>query len=92
LCGACWHSLLSASTGATLPDHRAMEYRRLARECLRVSRSMSSEEGRLALVEMARVWARLAEEQGAALQSLPMSENSEPVMQQQEQVRPKKDA
>ena len=40
---------------------------------------------------MARVWTRLAEEQDAAFQPMPMSEGSQPVMQQQEQVQPKKE-
>jgi hypothetical protein len=73
-----------------MPDNRAAEYRRLARDCLQVSKGMSTEEGRAALIEMARVWSRLADEQ-EALQSMPMPEGSQPVMQQQEQVQLKKD-
>ena len=68
-----------------MPDDRATEYRRLARNCLRLLQTFSSEEARAALIEMARVWTRLAEEQ-----PMPMSEGSQPVMQQQEQVQPEK--
>jgi hypothetical protein len=70
-------------------NKRTDEYRRLARECLRVSKTILTEEAKLALIEMARVWTRLADEQDAAL--LPRSEHSQPVMQQQQQMQPKKD-
>jgi hypothetical protein len=79
--------------GATIvADDRVAELRRLASQCLRVSYGMSTEEGRLALIEMARVWSRLADEQeAAALPPAAMPKGSRPVMQQQEQVPPKKD-
>ena len=77
--------------GRRLLNNRATEYRRLARDCLRLLRTFSSEEARAALIEMARVWTRLAEEQDAVFQPMPMSEGSQPVMQQQEQVQPKKE-
>jgi hypothetical protein len=73
-----------------MPDNRASEYRRLARDCLQVAKSMSTEEGRTALIEMARVWSRLADEQ-EVLGQIPMPEDSQPAMQQQAQVQPKKD-
>ena len=79
-----------ASKGRRLPNDRATEYRRLARDCLRLLQTFSNEEARAALIEMARVWTRLAEEQDAAFQPMPMSEGSQPVMQQQEQVQPEK--
>jgi hypothetical protein len=41
---------------------RVDEYRRLAQECLEMSRTIASEETRASLVEMAQVWLRLAEE------------------------------
>jgi hypothetical protein len=63
-----------------LPNERATEYRRLARDCLRLLQTFSNEEARAAVIEMARVWTRLAEQQEA----------SQPVMQQQEQVQPEK--
>jgi hypothetical protein len=59
-------------------DNRAEDYRRLASECLRLVATMSTEEGRRGLIEMARVWTRLAD--GAVT----------PVVQQQQQIQPKK--
>ena len=58
---------------------RADEYRRLAKACLTTARSIANKESRHALVQMAQVWLRLAEEQ------------SPPVTQQQQQPQPKKD-
>jgi hypothetical protein len=72
-------------------NKRADEYRRLARECLRVSKTVATEEAKLALIEMARVWTRLADEQRAALPPILPSRGSQPVMQQQQEVQPKKD-
>jgi hypothetical protein len=45
----------------------AREYRRLAQECRAMARSVSTEEARAALLEMAQVWLRLAEQQEAAI-------------------------
>ena len=42
---------------------RADEYRRLAQECLTIARAVTTEEAKFALIEMARVRARLAEDQ-----------------------------
>jgi hypothetical protein len=72
-------------------ENRASEYRRLARDCLQVAKTVSTEEARLALVEMARVWSRLADEQETAAMPPAPPEGSRPVIQQQEQVHPKKD-
>jgi hypothetical protein len=50
--------------------NRAEEYRRLAQECLTAARTVSTEEARTALIERAKLWFRLAEEQddeGAAI-------------------------
>jgi hypothetical protein len=44
---------------------KADDYRRFARECLAIAQS-SSTHARLTLVEMTRVWMRLADEQDAA--------------------------
>jgi hypothetical protein len=44
---------------------RANEYRRLARECLEMVHTVSTERTRRSLIEMARVWTRLADEQDA---------------------------
>jgi hypothetical protein len=44
---------------------RADDYRRLARECLKLAQTASAEEARLTFIEMARVWTRLVDEQEA---------------------------
>jgi hypothetical protein len=64
---------------------RAVEYRRLAEQCLGLARSVSTEEARVLLVDMTAHWLRLAEEQEDK------SANSEPAAQQQLQVQPKDD-
>jgi len=46
-------------------------YRRLARECLEIAKKVQSEEARLCLLEMARVWARLAEERQELAEEMP---------------------
>jgi hypothetical protein len=62
-------------------ESRADQYRRLAEECLALSRLGFSMHGRLNLLEMARLWTRLADGQDRA----------QPVQQQQVQSRPDKD-
>jgi hypothetical protein len=57
---------------------RAEEYRRLAQQCLDVARTIKSPDGHYTMVQMARTWLRLAEEQERAAQ-------------QQQQVQPKGD-
>ena len=47
---------------------RADEYRRLAKRCLEMMRTVSSPDGRATLVDIAQVWLRLAEEQERAAQ------------------------
>jgi hypothetical protein len=71
---------------------RADEYRRLARECLEMAYTVSIEQSRRSLIEMARVWTRLAEEQDAAFRPN-VSDQSQPVVQQQQQqqIQPKKE-
>lgn len=39
-----------------------VEYRRFARECLDMARTVESPQSRALLMQMAQVWARLAEE------------------------------
>jgi hypothetical protein len=58
-------------------EGRAEEYRRLARDCLALATTIATEEARRALIEMARVWAKLADEVAP------------PLVQQQQQVQPK---
>ena len=69
---------------------RADEYRRLARECLAMAQLMATEETRASLIAMAQAWHRRAYEQEL---SVPPSavEQSQPVIQQQQQVQPKDD-
>jgi hypothetical protein len=62
--------------------NRADEYRRLADECLALFRLGGfSVQGRLNLLEMARIWNRLADEHDRA----------QPVLQQQQQVQSRPD-
>jgi hypothetical protein len=80
-----------------MPDRRSKEsaaeqYRRLAQQCLEMVPHVQEGEGREALIEMARVWLRLAETypednwkpSGA-------TKETQPVVQQQQQVLPKTD-
>ena len=73
---------------------RAEEYRRLAQECLGLTRSLSTKEAQVALVDMAAHWLCLAEEQekGTDIEGpIPPSSaaESQPAAQQQQQVQPK---
>jgi hypothetical protein len=74
---------------------RAEEYRRLARECLALARTLSLETARAALIDRAQGWLRLAEEQEHADASInlppPRAVEDLPVVQQQQQVQPKDD-
>ena len=51
-----------------LMQHWVEKYRELARECLRVASTTITAESRSLLVEMARVWTRLADEQNIRAQ------------------------
>ena len=72
---------------------RAEEYRRVARECLVAARSASTEEARDTLLEMARNWFRLAQEQDDENANVegsvppPAAAESQPVAQQQQQPK-----
>jgi len=74
---------------------RAEEYRRLAQQCLETLRTISNQEARATLVQMAQVWLRLAEEQDAAIPlgaiEQPQSAQPSQPAQQQQQVQPKED-
>jgi hypothetical protein len=65
-------------------DNRAEEYRRLAPECLRLVRTVRREDSGRLLIEMARVWIRLATEHEIPLDP-PTADPSRPVVQQQQQ-------
>jgi hypothetical protein len=70
----------------------ARHYRRLARECLEVAYTFPAGEQRTALLQMAQVWLRLADEYADATVSVrPTIERERPAMQQQQQIQPKKD-
>jgi hypothetical protein len=76
---------------------RAEEYRRLAQQCLETARTISNEEGRATLLQMAQIWQRLADELAGATEQLveatppPATEAAQPPAQQQQQVQPKDD-
>jgi hypothetical protein len=55
-----------------------------------MARSVTTEEARAALLEMAQVWVRLAGQQEAAIPHAGV-EAARPVVQQQQQVQPKDD-
>jgi hypothetical protein len=68
---------------------KAEDYRRRARACLLMAGTIADDETRAALVEMAQVWTRLADEDAAAAPPDTVAE-SPPVMQQQQQIQSKK--
>jgi hypothetical protein len=70
---------------------RAEEYRRLARECLEAARTVQDEDGRTALLQMAQVWSRLADDSGERAPPVPSAEDRPVVQQQQQQIQPKDD-
>ena len=74
---------------------RAEGYRRLAQECLTAARLASTGEARVASLEMARTWFRLAEEQDNESSNIAVPPTapgkSQPAAQQQQQVQPKDD-
>jgi hypothetical protein len=57
---------------------------------MQLAQTMSREDGRAALIHMAQVWLRLAEEQDIWAPPLAVEE-PRPVVQQQQQVQPKDD-
>src|SRR5262245_12557287 len=74
--------------GVTTAD----KYRRRAQACLIAASSASTGEGRFGLIELAKTWLRLAQEQedesaNALSGSTPLS-NRAPVAQQQQQIQP----
>ena len=68
---------------------KAEDYRRRARACLLMAGTISSDETRAALVGMAQVWTRLADEVAAVAPPATVAE-SPPVMHQQQQIQSKK--
>jgi hypothetical protein len=71
---------------ANTADH----YRRLAQECERIAHTHPpGTSSRTSLLEMARMWERLAQEAAAPMTSPRPTEAQQPVVQQQQQVQPK---
>jgi hypothetical protein len=67
----------------------AVRYRRLARECLEVAATFSDGERRDAVLQMAQVWQRLADQHiESASPSFQTRGGEQPTMQQQQQVQP----
>jgi hypothetical protein len=67
-------------------------YRRRARECLEIAPTIQDQDARAALIDMARIWLRLAATYANATASLfPAPETKQPVAQQQQQIQPKND-
>jgi hypothetical protein len=68
----------------------ADEYRRHAQRCLEMARTFGDPNARATLAHMAQAWLRLAER--PVNSRLPTSsEPTRPVVQQQQQLQPKKD-
>ena len=65
-------------------------YRRLAREALETANTVSSEEARAGLIEMAGAWTRLADKLAGDVPS--KTDEPEPAPQPQEQVQPTTDS
>jgi hypothetical protein len=64
-------------------------YHHLAQECLKMAATFPAGEHRDALLQMAQVWQRLADQykDGTPPFSLPAAAAEQPVMQQQQQVQ-----
>jgi hypothetical protein len=61
--GHCHTALIPVDPrGASVTSARAEQYWRLARQCLAMARTVSTEEARAELILMAQTWFRLAEE------------------------------
>ena len=71
----------------------AARYRRLARDCLDIANTFLPGEQRDALLQMAQVWQRLADQYKDSAPPFPLSAAAaeQPVMQQQQQVQPEDD-
>jgi hypothetical protein len=86
-----------SSNGATVvAANREEQYRRLARECLENAQTFPLGKWRTALLQMAQVWQRLADEgnhgpnREVPLRQ-PTTEQIRPAVQQQQQIQPQND-
>ena len=83
--------MLASMGRQVVTRERAEEYRRLAREALATAQTVASDEARNSLIAMAQVWSRLADEQETMPLPPGAANESQPAIQQQQQVQPKKD-
>jgi hypothetical protein len=74
-----------------MSDNPSERYRRLATQCLEVANTFQPSRQRSALLQMAQVWQRLADQYEGSTPpfSLSAAAAEQPVMQQQQQVQPK---
>jgi hypothetical protein len=75
-------------------EGRADEYRRRAQECLEIAPTFNNYQSRNILLQMAQIWLRLAdnyEDAEMAGRAKMAAEESRPVVQQQQQIQPKKE-
>jgi hypothetical protein len=73
---------------------RADEYRRRAQECLEIAPTFRDYQSRNILLQMAQVWLRLADNYEVAEmagRAKVAAEVARPVVQQQQQIQPKKE-
>jgi hypothetical protein len=72
-------------------EHPTARYQRLARQCLEVANTFGPGEQRTALLHMAEVWQRLANDYEQSTAALFQPNAGEPAMQQQQQIQPEND-
>jgi hypothetical protein len=75
-------------------DGRADEYRCRAQLCLEIAHTLRDSESRVTLAHMAQVWLGLAEhyeDAEMAGRAKVAAEEARPVVQQQQQIQPKKE-
>jgi hypothetical protein len=73
-----------------MPNHetQAERYRRLANECLDAANNVGRDDHRDALLQMAEVWQRLADQYAEATPPVSQPVAPQPTMRQQQQVQP----
>jgi hypothetical protein len=69
----------------------AQEYRRQAQECLAVARTVSNPQARASLEAMAQTWFRLADQHDRAIPPTEPADESQAVLQQQQQPQSEED-
>ena len=81
------NTLDSVQNGATVVESRADDYRYRAEQCLEMTTTFHNHQARDILLHMAHVWLRLAEDN----HEMVARSEAQPVVQQQEQIQPKKE-